>query len=916
MKTFHILKLAGFGDILSAITRLPALKEEYPDYKIKFWLGGFGKSPLFSKEQLAREGYEAGLIKNLTFHNQLPTIRDFLMSKVVKEGDKLEDWSFCEEIFDNRKPIFSKYDLQYPYEYKTKAPSAELKSFTEHIKNNNGVAVHPLTKEGNAEGFQSDVDNGRFWKKEFWEETCELLNENNFTPTFVGIKDEDWGLKDYCDQHNISYIDAMNYNIEDTIYLLGNVVGCIACNSWDWEITSRLSIPTVCFYTKNHFFIQNHAPQMNHPFWDACYIETNCVQTPKATIPAGDSSLAGRVMKGEQEPSEIFDKFHYLYENNKRPDQKYSVCMITYNDEECIRDTMENVTPYVTDDFVITDGGSMDKTIDIIKEYDTNLLHKKWADNFEIQKNYSLDSANQEWRIWIDADETYEPIFWNQLVWYIRDADSRGVDCVNVPRINTVEGVTPEFAEQNSWNLSYFNWVNYPDYQQRIFKSHCKFAGRTHERIINVKKDAALVGVHCVHPKTLERQKAGIKREQDQYRMEAVTVKKNINISSNKRLIVHYLHHLGIGGTAKVVQILCKYFMKMDKKFHHVLAYKAHGELDREPFFEEILGKENLISYASVPEFYEVIKEIKPFIMHRQASGQPEMPFVTPVVEHVRNVISTSIFGHVDESIPISKVIYISNGMQHCAGVFGPNIRLIGIPVEAPLSDENLKDELDIPNDAFVFGRIGRDDNDIHDPVNLVSFAEVEDEKTYFVALSPSDVLKEKADQLGITNIRYVDKTLDDVRISKFFNTLDVLAHSRKDGECNPGNIWEGFAHGKPVVSHYGIPYNGHIQEVGDCGFVTYRMDNFHNVWQNLNPSSIPDILEYARSIGVQNFTCEDSSGSIKNNQKEYTRIMRAFLDGTIDYDGMSRKCVARWKRQATPEIIAQQHLDLYEELL
>ena len=916
MKTFHILQLAGFGDTLSAITRLPAVKEKYPDYKIKFWLGGFGKSPLFSKQQLEREGYEAGLIKNLTFHNQLPSIRDFLMTKVVKEGDKLEDWSFCEEIFDNRKPIFSRYDLQYPYSYKTQDPTEELSAFAEHIKNNNGVAIHPLTKEGNAEGFQSDVDNGRFWKQEFWQETCELLNNNNFTPTFVGIKDEDWGLKDYCNQHNISYIDAMNYNVEDTIYLLQNVVGCIACNSWDWEITSRAQIPTVCFYTKNHFFIQNHAPQTNHPFWDKCYIETNCVQTAKATIPAGDSSLAGRVMKGEQEPSEVFDKFFYLYKNGVRPDTKYSVCMITYNDEECIRDTMENVSPYMTDDFVITDGGSTDKTIDIIKEYDTNLLHKKWADNFEIQKNSSLEHANQEWRIWIDADETYEPIFWNQLVWYIRDAESRDVDCINVPRINIVHGLTPEFAEENSWNISYFNWVNYPDYQQRVFRSHCKFAGRTHERIINVKKDAALVGVHCKHPKTLDRQIAGIQREKDQYKIEAQQVKKNINIGFGKKLIVHYLHHLGIGGTAKVVQILCKNFMKMDKKFHHVLAYKAHGELEREPFFEEILGKENLISYASVPEFYEVIKEIKPFIMHRQTSGQPEMPFVPPIVEQVDHVISTSIFGHVDESIPLSKVIYISNGMQHCAGVFGKNIRLIGIPVEAPLSDENLRSELDIPDTAFVFGRIGRDDNDIHDPVNLVSFAEVENENTYFVALSPSEVLKEKADDLGITNIRYVDKTLDDVRISKFFNTLDVLAHSRKDGECNPGNIWEGFAHGKPVISHYGIPYNGHIQEIGDCGFVTNRVDNFHNVWQDLNPSSIPDILEYARSIGVANFTCEDSSGSIKNNQKEYTRIMRAFLDGTIDYEGMSKKCVARWKRQATPEIITQQHLDLYEELL
>ena len=916
MKTFHILQLAGFGDTLSAITRLPAVKEEYPDYKIKFWLGGFGKSPIFSKQQLEREGYESGLIKNLTFHNQLPSMRDFLMNKVVKAGDKLEDWSFCDEIFDNRKPIFSKYDLQYPYVYKTSEPSEELKSFAEHIKNNNGVAIHPLTKDGNAEGFESDVKNGRFWKQEFWQELCELLNEKGLTPTFIGIKDEDWGLKDYCNQHNISYIDAMNYNVEDTIYLLQNVVGCIACNSWDWEITSRAQIPTICFYTKNHFFIQNHAPQKVSPFWDNCYIETNCVQTAKATIPPGDSSLAGRVMKGEEDPTEIFDKFYYLYKNNKRPDVKYSVCMITYNDEECIRDTMENVSPYITDDFVITDGGSKDKTLNILKEYDINLLHRKWADNFEIQKNNSLEHANQEWRIWIDADEIYDQIFWHQMPWYIRDAESRGVDCINVPRVNIVHGVTPEFANENSWNLSYFNWVNYPDYQQRIFKSYCKFAGRTHERIVGPKKDAALVGVHCVHPKTLERQISGIKREKEQYKLEAASVKKNINLSFGKKLIVHYLHHLGIGGTAKVVQILCKNFKKMDKKFHHVLAYKAHGELEREPFFEEILGKNNLISYASIPEFYEIIKEIKPFIMHRQTSGQPEMPFVPPIVEQCEHVISTAIFGHVDESIPLSRVIYISNGMQHCAGVFGKNIRRIGIPVEAPLTNEDLREELDIPKEAFVFGRIGRDDNDIYDPVNLASFAEVEDENTYFAALAPSDVMKDKAKDLGIKNIRYVDKTIDDVRISKFFNTLNVLAHSRKDGECNPGNIWEGFAHGKPVISHYGIPYNGHIQEIGNCGFVVYRMDNFHNVWQDLNPSSIVDILAYARSIGVANFTCEDSSNSIKNNQKEYTRIMRGFLDGTIDYNTMSKNCVKRWQAQATPEFIARQHLDLYEELL
>ena len=66
--------------------------------------------------------------------------------------------------------------------------------------------------------------------------------------------------------------------------------------------------------------------------------------------------------------------------------------------------------------------------------------------------------------------------------------------------------------------------------------------------------------------------------------------------------------------------------------------------------------------------------------------------------------------------------------------MFNHNTRLIAIPVEAPLTNEDLREELDIPQDAFVFGRLGRDDNDIYDPINLVSFAQLEDDSLYFVA--------------------------------------------------------------------------------------------------------------------------------------------------------------------------------------
>ena len=71
-------------------------------------------------------------------------------------------------------------------------------------------------------------------------------------------------------------------------------------------------------------------------------------------------------------------------------------------------------------------------------------------------------------------------------------------------------------------------------------------------------------------------------------------------------------------------------------------------------------------------------------------------------------------------------------------------------------------------------------------------------------------------------------------------------------------------------------------------------------------------MLSYARSIGLDNFTCEDSTGAIKNDTIEYARIMKAFIDGTIDYDTLSKNAKNRWYRRARPEIIVEKHLEMY----
>lgn len=499
--TFHILALCGFGDILSHITRLPAVKEAWPGYEVKFWLGGFGKSPQFSKEQLEREGYEASIIKNFTFHNQLPQMREFISNNVLKPEDKFEDWSFCEEIFSNIEPVFMHHEMKLPYEYADTVEDTFLKS----RDMSKVVVVHPLTKSGNAEGFEHDMKAGRFWDRDKWKEVCEKLIVDGYIPTFTGYGDEDWGL---FEELGADVCGDMRIPVNETVHVLKKCAGCIACNSWDWEISARAGIPTVAFYTKNHFFLPIHLPQGPREFWDNCYVETD----NRASV------------------DDIYAKFKYMMDNKKRPDVDYSVCMVTMDDEDVVKRTMDNVEPYVNNDFVVIDGGSEDKTVDIVKSSNCNVKYafKQWIDDFAQQKNTALADAACEWRVWIDADETYEHIFWNQLPWYIWDAERNGVDCIYVPRINTLTGLTDEelqrYVQEQGWQLSGLKWINYPDPQQRVFKSNCKFVGRSHERIVGAKSERMLVGQHILHPKTKNRQQRGLTRERNLYEKEAMVV--------------------------------------------------------------------------------------------------------------------------------------------------------------------------------------------------------------------------------------------------------------------------------------------------------------------------------------------------------------------------------------------------------
>lgn len=109
----------------------------------------------------------------------------------------------------------------------------------------------------------------------------------------------------------------------------------------------------------------------------------------------------------------------------------------------------------------------------------------------------------------IDADE-YPNEYLIQHLHLLLEQNPE-VDLFIVPRVNTVEGITEAHIQKWGWNVDTKGWVNFPDYQSRIYKNKdsIQWGGNVHERIQGTMNYSHLPMDEfwaLYHPKTIERQ--------------------------------------------------------------------------------------------------------------------------------------------------------------------------------------------------------------------------------------------------------------------------------------------------------------------------------------------------------------------------------------------------------------------------
>ena len=129
--------------------------------------------------------------------------------------------------------------------------------------------------------------------------------------------------------------------------------------------------------------------------------------------------------------------------------------------------------------------------------------------DFASYKNNLKNHANGMFIFQIDADEIPS----EYLIENIKDIleYNKDVDLFFIPRVNTVEGLTKPHIKKWKWQVNDLGWVNFPDYQTRLYRrtSEIEWQGKVHERIVGYNTLSVLPAEeqYCLyHPKKIDRQ--------------------------------------------------------------------------------------------------------------------------------------------------------------------------------------------------------------------------------------------------------------------------------------------------------------------------------------------------------------------------------------------------------------------------
>lgn len=358
-----------------------------------------------------------------------------------------------------------------------------------------------------------------------------------------------------------------------------------------------------------------------------------------------------------------------------------------------------------------------------------------------------------------------------------------------------------------------------------------------------------------------------------------------------KNILIYHISGLGFGGTEKSLQFIANlicdeynvYFLHSTKdgdnrKYFlndriNVMYFDYKNKDPTYPFYIRKMS----------PHIKEIINDKNINLIITADSGYTQYPINT-----IKNipVLMINIFG----SPTIQRNIYsvfISEAVRKYTEKFiegnkiGPVIHLpispLALESEALSKAKQIREMFNIKDSDFVFGRIGRNSNDIFDSIGIRAFKEINIGKpeAHYIIMSPPPILEKIVSDENIPNVHFLPPSPDELDIWGFHYSLDALAHFRNDGETFGMNIAESMFAGNPIISHKSHIWNAHLEylnssfsrvaEKGDYKTYADYMIEFIELKQGDKLKWL-DMKNQSKQAAIKYFSLENFKKEIKNS--------------------------------------------------
>jgi hypothetical protein len=251
--------------------------------------------------------------------------------------------------------------------------------------------------------------------------------------------------------------------------------------------------------------------------------------------------------------------------------------------------------------------------------------------------------------------------------------------------------------------------------------------------------------------------------------------------------------------------------------------HSANNETVIEKFKNTFNG--NVFHYDHVSQIDNILLDNACDYFFMEKGGRPD-GVISTVCKNLVNAIAICSMNDVHGDVFATGSRWLSSLVDH-------KIPYVPYIVHLPAGEENLRKELNIPVDAFVFGRNG----------GFETF------DIPFVKEAIKEIIDKRSDIWFV--FQYTERFIDHDRVIflpgstdanykvKFINTCDAMLHARTVGESFGMACGEFSIRNKPVITWFGSRERSHIDILQEKGIYYNTKEDISNILSNISHADI-----------------------------------------------------------------------------